>query len=81
MTNKNKTRESFRLKKMRLVVDYFGSQSQLSERLGVSRQYIEQLVTGKRHMPIKYALLINKLSNGQFKAFELVNEEDQKYVS
>ncbi|MBE0471206.1 MAG: helix-turn-helix domain-containing protein [Methyloprofundus sp.] len=52
------------------VIKHFGSQAELARRLGVDRAAVNQwMQTG---LPARRAVEIEKLTNGQFRAVDLV---------
>jgi len=62
------------------VVDYFGSQSELSRVLDVSRDLVSKWVNGKYSMQLKHALKIQLLTKGKFKYFKLIDRETRCYL-
>lgn len=62
------------------VVDHFGSQSELSRVLGISRYLVSQWVSGKASMQLKHALKIQLLTKGKFKYFKLLDKETRCYL-
>ncbi len=64
---------------MEKVTAYFGTQQDLADKLGVTRQFISKLVCGS-HVPILYALKIEKLSKGKFKLRQLISNDEKEYL-
>lgn len=62
------------------VVEYFGSQSELSRALDVSRVLVSLWVNGKGSMQLKHALKIQLLTKGKFKYFKLIDKETRCYL-
>ncbi len=62
------------------VIEYFGSQLELAEKLHVRRELISMWLNGKVNMPLKYALKIQLLTKGRFKYFKLLDKETKCYL-
>ncbi|WP_052509909.1 transcriptional regulator [Vreelandella aquamarina] len=55
------------------AIDHFGgSRSALCKAIGMSPQFLSQVCTGKRPLPPRYAVLIEKKTSGKVKAAELL---------
>lgn len=62
------------------VINYFGSQKELAEQLGVKKQVISMWYNEKQLMPLVYALKIEKLTEGRFKYTKLLDEGTKCYL-
>lgn len=62
------------------VIDHFGSQTKLAERLEVRKYLVSMWANNKLNMPIKYALKIHYLTKGKFKFFKLLDQETKSYL-
>ena len=56
------------------VVNYFGSQSEMSRQLGITRQAVTLWKTAG-FIPAKNAIEIEKITFGKFKAVDLASED------
>lgn len=48
------------------IIEFFGNQTILADKLGIANQYVCAWCHRRYHMPIKYAKKIEKLTNGKF---------------
>lgn len=62
------------------IITHFGSQTRLAQKLGVTLQYVNGWCNGREHVPLIQALKIEKLTDGKFKASEIVDSETRKYL-
>lgn len=62
------------------VIKYFESQTELAERLGISRQLVSMWHSGLSKIPFVYAVKIENLTNGKFKYIDLLDEETIRYL-
>ena len=62
------------------VVEHFGSQSELSRVLGITRVLVSQWMDGKSKIQLKHALKIQLLTKGKFKYFKLIDKETRCYL-
>ena len=55
------------------AIDHFhGSRSALCKAIGMTPQFLSQVCTGKRPLPPRYAVLIEKVTGGKVTAAELL---------
>lgn len=62
------------------LLRYFGNQTRLAEELGLNRQFVNHWFTGKRLIPIKYALKIEILTKGGIQLSDLLGEKVKCYL-
>lgn len=62
------------------VLEHFGSQTKLAEKLNVKKYLVSMWANNKMNMPIKYALKIHYLTKGKFKFFKLLDEDTKCYL-
>ena len=67
-------------KYLKEVIDFFGSQTELANMLGVSRQEVWGWYNNKIHMPVIYALKIYYITDEQFDFFNLLSKEEKCYL-
>jgi len=53
------------------AVKLFGGKTKLARRLGISQQAVHQWTVGKRPVPPRHALTIEKASHGKFSCHDL----------
>lgn len=68
------------------AIDHFGgSRSALCKAIGMSPQFLSQVCRGKRPLPPRYAVLIEKKTFGNVKAIDLLPDvfspSDEKHSS
>ena len=62
------------------VIEHFGNQVILANKLGLKSQNISEWVRGVNSVPLKHAIEIERLTKGKFKAKSLVNEKNKRYL-
>ena len=62
------------------IIDYFGTQTELAEQLGVTRQFISMWYNNKKRIPLIHALKIEHLTKGKFKYKKLLDEDTKCYL-
>lgn len=62
------------------VINFFGGQRIMAEKLGVTQQFISKVVTGKSDLPLVIAMRIENITEKRFKATTLISEELKCYL-
>lgn len=62
------------------IIDFFGSQTELAEHLGIKKQNISMWYHGKQAIPITHAIKIERLTKGKFKYTKLLDEDTKCYL-
>ena len=65
----------------RKIFDYFKTQSDLARAMGTSRQHVNWWLTGIRKIPTVHALKIEQLTQGQIRAFDLLEKSEQCFMT
>lgn len=68
------------LLEIRKVIAFFGTQKKLGDALGITNQFVSKWSTGVSNIPEIYAMKIEALTQGKFKAVNLLNKERKSYL-
>jgi DNA-binding transcriptional regulator YdaS (Cro superfamily) len=58
------------------VIKHFGSKAKLARALGIQRSNITLWLSGAKNIPPKQAIEIEKITDGQFKAVDILGDAD-----
>lgn len=59
------------------VISFFGSQSELAKKLGLSPQAVQHWI-GRGHIPIRRAIQIERLTDGKIRLEDIIHLTDLK---
>jgi len=58
------------------VIKHFGSKAKLARALGIQRSNITLWLSGAKNIPPKQAINIERITDGEFKAVDILGEAD-----
>ena len=67
-------------KEIKKVIKHYGNQTKLANLLGVSQQYIGCWARGANPVPLLFATKIEVMSEGLFKALDLISKQEKNYI-
>lgn len=63
------------------VIDRFGNMSELARILGISQNNVWRWSVGQAAVPLRHALKIEAMTNGEFKVSDFYTDKDRRHIN